>query len=59
MRENWKDMLFVFAVAVLGFMVNYYMVNYRAAHKPAASIQEPASNLLHHSTATRSFGEPV
>ena len=59
MRENWKDMLFVFAVAVLAFMVNYYVVSYRAAQKPAASIQEPASNLLHHSTATRSFGEPV
>jgi hypothetical protein len=23
MRENWKDMLFIFAVAALAFMVNY------------------------------------
>ena len=58
-RENWKDMLFVFSIAALALMVNYYVVSHRAAQKPAASIQEPASNLLPHSTATLSFDKPV
>ena len=40
MHENWKDMLFVFAVAALAFAVNYYVVSYRAAQKPATEIQE-------------------
>ncbi len=40
MRENWKDMLFVFAVAALAFLMNYYVVSYRAAQRPAAVIQE-------------------
>jgi hypothetical protein len=40
MRENWKDMLFVFAVAALAFMVNYHVVSYRVAQRPSAAIQE-------------------
>jgi cell division protein FtsX len=40
MRENWKDMLFVFAVTAFTFAVNYYVLSYRAAQKPAAAIQE-------------------
>jgi hypothetical protein len=40
MRENWKDMLFVFAVTAFSFAVNYYALNYRAAQKSAAEIQE-------------------
>jgi hypothetical protein len=31
MRENWKDMLFVFAVAAFSFAVNHYALNYRVA----------------------------
>jgi hypothetical protein len=52
-------MLFVFAAVAIAFMVNHYVVTYRSAQKPAASIQEPASNLLHHSTATRPFGKSI
>ena len=40
MRENWKDMLFVFAVTAFSFAVNYYALNYRVAQKSAAEIQE-------------------
>jgi len=40
MPENWKDTLFVFAVAAFAFAVNQYMLSYRAAQKPAAAIQE-------------------
>ena len=40
MRENWKDMLFVFAVTGFSFAVNYYALTYRAAQKSAAEIQE-------------------
>jgi hypothetical protein len=40
MRENWKDMLFVFAVTAFSFAVNYYTLNYRVAQKSAAEIQD-------------------